>query len=67
MPHLGAREALIAEQPDVYFTTPHFSGYPAILVRLARIKRAELKELLVEAWLARAPKRVAKEYLVSLG
>ncbi len=62
---LGAKEALLAEDPDVYFTTPHFNGYPAILVRLDRATDAELEELLVEAWLARAPKRLAKEYIES--
>jgi hypothetical protein len=64
---LGAKEALLADDPDVYFTTPHFTGYPAILVRLERIAAAELEELLVEAWLARAPKRLAKEYLDASG
>jgi len=49
----------------VYFTTPHFDGYPAILVRLDRIAVPELEELLVEAWLARAPKRLATQYLDS--
>lgn len=61
--HLGAKEALLADDPDVYFTTPHFDGYPAILVRLERIAVDELEELIVEAWLARAPKRIAKEYV----
>lgn len=60
---LGVKEALLAEDREVYFTTPHFNGYPAILVRLDRITDAELEELLVEAWLARAPKRLAKEYI----
>jgi hypothetical protein len=59
----GAKAALIADNSDVYFTTPHFDGYPAILVRLERIDLAELQELLVEAWLARAPKRMAREFL----
>jgi hypothetical protein len=63
VPDLGAKEALLAEDPDVYFTTPHFTGYPAILVRLDRIAVPELEELIVEAWLARAPKRLAKAYL----
>lgn len=63
VPDLGAKEALVAENGDVYFTTPHFDGYPAILVRLDRIPLQELDELLVEAWLARAPKRLAKEHL----
>jgi hypothetical protein len=61
--HLVAKEALIADDPDVYFTTPHFDGFPAVLVRLEKIKLDELEELIVEAWLARAPKRLAKEYI----
>ena len=60
---LGVKQALIADAPGVYFTTPHFDGYPAILVRLDRIGGAELSELISEAWLARAPKRLAGEYL----
>lgn len=60
---LGVKEALIADDPAVFFTTPHFNGYPAVLVRLDRIAVAELEELVVDAWLARAPKRLAKEYL----
>jgi hypothetical protein len=61
--HVGAKEALLADEPDVFFTTPHFDGYPAILVRLDRIGPADLDELIVEAWLARAPARLAKAYL----
>jgi hypothetical protein len=61
--HLVAKEALIADNPEVYFTTPHFDGYPAVLVLLEKIAPDELKELIVEAWLARAPKRLAKAYV----
>jgi hypothetical protein len=61
--HLVAKEALLASEPEVYFTTPHFEGYPAVLVRLDRIPLDELRELIVEAWLDRAPSRLAKEYL----
>lgn len=60
--HLGAKEALLADDPGVYFTTPHFDGYPAVLVRLDRIELEELGELIVEAWLCRAPKRLAQQY-----
>jgi hypothetical protein len=63
--HLVAKEALLADDPTVYFTTPHFDGYPAILVRLDRIGLEDLQELIVEAWLARAPARLAKSYLDS--
>jgi hypothetical protein len=61
--HVGAKEALLADDRAVYFTTPHFDGYPAILVRLERIALDELDELIVEAWLARAPKRLAQAYV----
>ena len=61
--HLVAKEALLADRPDVFFTTPHFDGYPAVLVLLDRIGGEDLHELIVEAWLARAPKRLAQAYL----
>jgi hypothetical protein len=61
--HLVAKEALRADDPRVYFTTPHFDGYAAILVRLERIAAADLEELVTEAWLVRAPKRLADAYL----
>lgn len=60
--HVGAKEALLADEPGVFFTTPHFDGYPAILVRLDRIGLGDLNEVIVEAWLVRAPKRLAEEY-----
>ena len=63
--HVGIKEALLAQDPNVFFTTPHFDGYPAILVRLERIALPELDDLIVEAWLSRAPKRLAKEYLAT--
>ncbi|MGY1633811.1 MmcQ/YjbR family DNA-binding protein [Geodermatophilus sp. SYSU D01186] len=63
VPDLGAKEALLADDPAVYFTTPHFDGYPIVLVRLEEIDAGELAELVTEAWLARAPKRLARQYL----
>ena len=60
--HVGAKEALLADAPDLFFTTPHFDGYPAILVRLERIGLDDLDEVIVEAWLARAPKRLASAF-----
>jgi hypothetical protein len=65
--HLGAKEALLASEPGVFFTTPHFDGYPAVLVRLEEIGVEELDEVIVEAWLARAPKRLARAYLEEAG
>lgn len=63
--HLGAKEALVADESGVFFTTPHFDGYPAVLVRLGEIGVEELDEVIVEAWLARAPARLAKEYIAT--
>lgn len=62
VPDVGVKEALIANEPDVYFTTPHFNGYPAVLVRLPNISVADLRELLVEAWLRQAPRRLVAEH-----
>ena len=59
----GVKFALIADEPDVYFTTPHFDGYPAVLVKLAEIDEVGLRELIVEAWLTQAPKRLVQEFL----
>ena len=61
--HLGAKEALLADDSGVFFTTPHFDGYAAVLVRLDLVALEELDEVITEAWLARAPKRLAKAYL----
>jgi hypothetical protein len=61
--HLVAKEALLADDPEVFFTTPHFDGYPAILIRLERIGLEDLEEVIVEAWLTRAPKRIAQEFV----
>jgi hypothetical protein len=60
---LGVKEALVADDPRVYFTTPHFDGYPAVLVVLEQAGVDDLEEVVVEAWLCRAPKRLARQYL----
>ena len=51
--HEIAKQALLADDPDVFFTTPHFDGYAIVLVRLDRISRADLREVVTEAWLVR--------------
>lgn len=63
---LDVKELLLSDSRGIYFTTPHFKGYPAVLVRipdLARLDRDELRDLVAEAWLTRAQKRVAKAWL----
>ena len=67
---LDVKELILSDDRGVYFTTPHFRGYPAVLVRipdLARIDGEELRDLVVEAWLTRAQKRIAKAWLAAYG
>ena len=59
---LLAKETLIAAAPEFYFTISHFDGYSAVLVRLDVVPADELRELIVEAWLAMAPAKLAREY-----
>ena len=65
--HLIAKEAILANDPAVYFTIPHFDGFPAVLVRLPAISVPDLEELAAEAWLAVAPKRLAAAFLEERG
>jgi hypothetical protein len=63
---LDAKELWLADSRGVFFTTPHFDGYAAVLVRipdLAQVDGDELHELVAEAWLTRAQKRVARAWL----
>jgi hypothetical protein len=66
VPDLNVKELLLGDTRGIYFTTRHFDGYPAVLVRipdLARLDLGELHDLVAEAWLTRAQKRVAKAWL----
>jgi hypothetical protein len=65
VPDEEAKRALIESEPEIYFTTPHFDGSASVLVLLERIPRADLEEAIVEAWLARAPRRLADAYLAA--
>ena len=62
MEHEGAKQALVQDPSGVYFTTPHFDGYPAILVQLEPLGLPELEEIVTEAWLCRAPPKLLKAY-----
>lgn len=67
---LEVKDMLVADARGIYFTTPHWNGYRAVLVRirdLKRLDRAELRDLVAEAWLTRAKKRLAKEWLAAQG
>jgi hypothetical protein len=61
----GVKYALIADDPVVYFTTPHFDGYAAILFELDRITVEDLTELITDAWLTQAPRKLADAWRAS--
>jgi hypothetical protein len=65
---LGVKEMLVGDARGIFFTTPHWDNYSAVLVRipdLAKLDRDELRDLVEEAWLTRAPKKLAKEWLAA--
>ncbi len=64
---LDDKEAVLAAHPGVAFTIPHFDGFAAVLVRLERVAVADLRELLVDGWLACAPRRLAERYAAEHG
>jgi len=59
---LGEKEALIAAEPDKFFSLPHYDGYPSVLVRLAALDVDEVTEVLTESWRLRAPLRLLEEF-----
>ena len=64
------KQALVADPDTPFFTTPHFNGHPSVLLRGCRIgelDRDELAEVVYDAWLARAPKRLAAAWLDERG
>ena len=61
-----SKELVLADPRGIFFTTPHWNGYPGVLIRighLGQLERDELRDLIVDAWLCRVPKRVAKAWL----
>lgn len=63
----GEKQAIIASDPDVFFTISHFDGYPAVLGRLQPLGRSKLEEIVEDAWLDRAPRRLAEAFLAGRG
>lgn len=61
------KAALIASDPAKFFTVPHYDGHPMVLVRLSAVDDGELRELLVDAWRLRAPRRVLAEHGDAVG
>lgn len=59
---VAEQQALVQNGPDAVFMTPHFAGWPAVLVELDRIDIGDLAELITDGWAVQAPKRVVKEW-----
>jgi hypothetical protein len=55
---LPERNVLIEAEPDAFFITPHYEGYPGVLVRLSRVDLEHMTELVIESWRLCAPKRM---------
>jgi hypothetical protein len=67
---LDLKELMVSDARGIFFTTPHWNGYPAVLMRirdLRRLGKRELADLVAEAWLTKAQKRVAKAWLAEQG
>lgn len=60
---LEDKELLLASDAEKFFTTPHYDGYPTVLVNLPAVELDELTELITDSWLVKAPKRVRAAYL----
>jgi len=56
------KATLLAGDPDVFFTEPHYNGFPAVLVRLPKVPRALLRKLIVDAWRCQAPRKLLEEF-----
>jgi hypothetical protein len=56
------KSALVAAQPQTYFTTDHYDGHPVVLVRLSAIEVAEAAEMITDSWRLRAPKRLVASW-----
>ena len=58
---VSERAALLAEDPETFFVTPHYQSHPGVIVRLATVQPDQLRELLIEAWRRTAPRRLVRE------
>jgi hypothetical protein len=58
---LGEKKALLTSKPDAFFTTPHYDGWPIVLVNLDIVDHDELRELITDSWLIKAPPRLRRQ------
>jgi hypothetical protein len=60
---LGEKEAVLAAQPEAFFTISHFDGYSAVLIQLRKVSGKALRDAVTDGWLASAPPKLASQYL----
>ena len=60
---LVEKEAVLAGEPEAFFTIPHFDGYPAILIQLKKVSRPALREAIIDGWLSCAPPALANDFI----
>jgi len=63
---LGEKEAVLAANPEAFFTIPHFNGYAAVLIQLPLVTKKALREALIDGWLAVAPRKLADAHVDAL-
>ncbi len=56
------KQMLLASDPEKFFTEPHYNGFPAVLVRLRKVGKKELSELIVDAWRTQAPRALVRAF-----
>jgi hypothetical protein len=61
---LAEKEAVLAAEPEAFFTIPHFDGYSAVLIQMKKVRKRALREAILDGWLACAPPRLTEDFLV---
>jgi hypothetical protein len=61
------KQLILDADPEIYFTSPHYDGFPAVQIHLGAISRGELRDRLEDAWLIQAPKRLAATFVAETG
>ena len=61
------KQLILDSNPDVYFASPHYNGWPGVQIRLEAVDREELRMRLEDAWLIQAPKKLAAAYVEGSG
>jgi len=62
---MDEKKAVLEAHPEAFFNIAHFDGYPAVLIQLNKVNKRVLREAIVDAWLAQAPPKLAKEFLAT--